>query len=151
MNSWNVNIKAVFELPYATHSYLAEELTGGKNARQMVYKRLINFLSSVANNRRGALVSLLKRVSTTCRSLTGGNLRVMLLHTGVAVAPGVTKGHVLSNYRVYQTPQDQEWRLGLLVSLLELRDNRWSLQFDEETGQFGEDEINKLVNNFCIS
>ena len=151
MNSWNVNIKAVFELPYATHSYLAEELTGGKNARQMVYKRFINFLSSVANNRRDALVALLKTVSTTCRSLTGSNLRVLLLDTGVAVVPGVTKGHVLSNYRVYSTPQDQEWRLGLLVSLLELREDRWSLQFDDETGQFGGNEVNVLINNVCTS
>ena len=117
----------------------------------MVYKRFINFLSSVANNRRDALVALLKTVSTTCRSLTGSNLRVLLLDTGVAVVPGVTKGHVLSNYRVYSTPQDQEWRLGLLVSLLELREDRWSLQFDEETGNFGEDEVSVLINNVCTS
>ena len=41
--------------------------------------------------------------------------------------------------------------LGLLVSLLELREDRWSLQFDEETGNFGEDEVSVLINNVCTS
>ena len=69
MNSWNVNIKAIYELPYATHSFLAEELTGAKNARQMVYKRFINFLSSIANNRREG-----EKVGTVCVVLCLGAL-----------------------------------------------------------------------------
>ena len=151
MNSWNVNVKVAYELPYATHSFLAEEITGGNNARQMVYKRFIKFLSSIANNRRQALVSLLNSVKTTCRSLTGGNLRILLLETDVLVVPGVTRGHVLTDYRVYKTPEGQEWKVPLLVSLLQIRDDTWSVNFDEETGQFSDDEITELINNVCIS
>ena len=151
MNSWNVNLKVVFDLPYGTHCHLTEELTGGNHARQMVYKRFINFLSSVANNSRQALVSLLNSVKNTCASLTGGNLRVLLLDTEVLVIPGVTKGHVLQNYRVYETPEGHEWKLPLLTSLLEIRDDRWGLQFDEETGQLSEDEVTHMINNVCIN
>ena len=138
-------------MPYGTHCHLTEELTGGNHARQMVYKRFINFLSSVANNSRQALVSLLNSVKNTCASLTGGNLRVLLLDTEVLVIPGVTKGHVLQNYRVYETPEGHEWKLPLLTSLLEIRDDRWGLQFDEETGQLSEDEVTHMINNVCIN
>ena len=75
----------------------------------------------------------------------------MLLDTGVRIEPGVTKGHVLKDYHVYETPVGQEWRLPLLQSLIEIRDDRWSLQFDEETGDFSNDDIIELLNNVCIS
>ena len=64
--------------------------------------------------------------------------------------PGVTKKVVLRNYRVYETPEGEEWRLPLLVSLLEIRDSRWGLQFDEEMGQIGEDDITMMINNVCV-
>ena len=117
----------------------------------MVYKLFVNFLSFLAKNQRQALVTLLNTVKSDCRSLTGGNLRKMLLETGVKVQPGVTKGYLLSQYRVYETPAGQEWRVPLLQSLLEIRDNRWSLQFDEETGNLNADEITTLIDNVCVS
>ena len=60
-------------------------------------------------------------------------------------------GNVLQNYRVYETPEGHEWKLPLLTSLLEIRDDRWGLQFDEETGQLGEDEVTHMINNVCIN
>ena len=96
-------------------------------------------------------MALLNTVKSDCRSLTGGNLRKILLETGVKVQPGVTKGYVLSSYRVFETPVGQEWRVPLLQSLLEVRDERWSLQFDEETGNLSADEITVLINNVCVS
>ena len=67
------------------------------------------------------------------------------------IEPGVSKGNLLSNYRVYKTPTNQEWRIGLLQSLVSLKDQSWTLEFDEETEQFGNDEINELLNNVCTS
>ena len=95
----------------------------------------------------------LTKIKTTCRSLTGENLRVILLDTDtdVLVVPGVTRGHVLADYRVHKTPEGQEWKVPLLVSLLQIRDDTWSVHFDEETGQFSDDEISELINNVCTS
>ena len=149
VNSWNVNIKTVYELPYGTHNFLLEELTGGRHARTMIYKRFISFLSSVATNRRRALSSLLDSVKSSCLSLTGANIRQVLLHTGISVEPGVTNGAVLNNFRLYETPVNQEWKFGLLKSLLAIRDEEWSLEFDEETEQFASKEINDLIVNVC--
>ena len=117
----------------------------------MVYKLFVNFLSFLAKNQRQALVTLLNTVKSDCRSLTGGNLTKILLETGVKLQPCVTKGHVLSSYRVYETPAGQEWRVPLLQSLHEIRDDRWSLQFDEETGNLYADEITTLIDNACVS
>ena len=132
-NSWNVNIRVIFDLPLATHCYLMDGLTNGEHAKKMIYSRYMQFLKSVSNNRRSALRSLLNITKNTCKSFTGLNLRRILLDTGVKIVPGITSGCSLINYRVYKVPEGEEWRLPLLVSLIEVRDSRWTIQFDEET------------------
>ena len=151
VNSWNVNLKVIFDLPYASNNFLVEEISGGKNAKQMIYKRYIKFLSSVAKNRRESLVALLNSAVTTVRSLTGGNLRKVLLDSDVRITPGVTKGQVLSDYRVYETPAGQEWRAPLVLSPIEVRNQNWVVQFEEETGILQEDEATLIINDVCVS
>ena len=116
----------------------------------MQNKKYVNFLYSIATNRRPELVSLLNSVKTTCSSVTGGNLRKILLDTNVKIEPGVSKGCILTNFVVYPTPVGQEWRLPLLLSLLEVKDSRWEINFDEETGQLGDDEITALLSDVCV-
>ena len=72
-----------------------------------------------------------------------------MLDTGISVEPGVTNGAVLNNLRLYETPVNQEWKFGLLKSLLAIRDEQWFLEFDEETEQFASKEINDLIVNVC--
>ena len=57
----------------------------------------------------------------------------------------------MNNYYVYDTPVDQEWRVPLLVSLLEIKNDRWSIDFDEESEKFSEDELTLLLDNVCTS
>ena len=56
---------------------------------------------------------------------------------------------MLNNYIVYETPEGQEWRLPLLVSLLELRESRWELLYNDETERLNEDEISVMINDVC--
>ena len=85
----------------------------------------------------GSSTSLLVSVKSSCLSLTDSNLRRVLLDTGIKIEPG----SCLNNYRVYKTPLDQEWRIGLLKSLIEIRDNQWSVDFDEEIGVLVSQEV----------
>ena len=57
--------------------------------------------------------------------------------------------HELANYTLY-SPAEEGWRLGLLKSLLEVRDSRWTIQFDEESCEYKEDEVTAMINSVCI-
>ena len=150
ISSWNVNLKAIYDLDYGTHNYLIEGLTAGRHAKQIIYKKYVNFLGSIAKNRRQELVHLLNIVKDTCTSVTGSNLRKILLDSEVLITPGKTKGFELANYRVHKTPVGEEWRLPLLVSLLEIRNSNWEIDFDEEAGNLKEDEITNLISTVCV-
>ena len=112
-----------YDLDFETHCYLTEGLTNGRHARQMIYKKYVNFLRSIETNRRKSLAHLLKIVQNTCMSVTGANLRKILLDSGVYVIPGQTTGFELNSYMVYKIPVGQEWRIPLLISILDIRDS----------------------------
>ena len=118
----------------------------------MLYSRYAKFLKSVANNRRPALRGLLNTAVGSCQSVVGGNIRTVLVDTNIKIVPGVTTPAAFKNYQVYETPPGSEWKLPLLVSLLEMKDSRWSVTFDEETGScIGDDEITTMIDNVCLN
>ena len=51
---------------------------------------------------------------------------------------------------VHKTPAGEEWRLPFLVSLIEIRDSKWEINFDEEAGGLKEDEITNLISTVCV-
>ena len=51
------------------------------------------------------------------------------------VTPGKTRIDKLSNYRVYTAPEDEIWKLPLMVSLLEIKCQNWEILFDDESDE----------------
>ena len=84
------------------------------------------------------------------RSATGTNLRRILLDTGILVVPGKTGPSVLRNFRVYEVPVGQKWKLSLLPSLIDIRDEHWEVIFDEEDeSTFDDGDIAQIIEEVC--
>ena len=132
-NSWNVNLKVVMDIPVQTHTWIVEELSGTPSARKMIYKRFLKFAKSILNiENRPAIASLAKKVSCDVRTLTGGNLRKISLDAKEPIIPGVTGPRILNNLVVNPVPEGQKWRIPLLHSLFEMRNENWIVVFDED-------------------
>ena len=115
--------------------------------KQMVYSRYIKFVGSLYENKRPMIRSLFNKVSQCNDSVTGSNLRTILLDTGVKIEPGVTKGFALANYRVYGgVSADKEWMILFLVSLMEVRDGRCQISFDHEIGDMGQFAVTRVTS-----
>ena len=84
-------------------------------------------------------------------SITGSNIKYILKDTGVLIVPGVTRKTLLKDYIVYNTPHGEEWRIPLITSLIEMREHRWEMDFDEECGDnFSDNAINSMIDRVCI-
>ena len=150
-NSWNVNLKVILDLPYGTHNYIVEQVSGGNNAKKMIWCRYIKFVDSLIKNKRSSIVSLFKTIQNDVRSVTGSNLRKIMLDSSKLVIPGVTKKIALYDFNVYDTPEGEEWRVPLLFSLLEMREERWTVQFDEELDDMlPNDAIKTMIERVCV-
>ena len=71
----------------------------------------------------------------------------MKLITGCNIIPGVTSKYQLKNYRVYTYPSCEQWRIGLLHSLIELRNDRWHIVFDEEEEMLNKSELDLMIED----
>ena len=154
VNSYNVNLKCIFNLPRGSHCWLVEELSGGNHAQIVIYKRFVKFLQSIMSSKRQSLKFLLNSVCDDVRSLTGGNLRKIKTVTGISVMPGTTSPGQFGNCRVYEAPEGDEWKLPLLHSLLEVRSDNWEILFCEEeerNNDLEEDDISAMILEVCTS
>ena len=150
-NSWNTNLKVILDLPWSTHCYIVEQLSGNQHAKQMIFSRYIKFLDNIVKNKRNSLASLLKIAMQNCNSITGSNIRYILNETGVLIVPGVTRKTCLKDYTVYSIPDGEEWRIPLITSLIEMREQRWEIDFDEECPEnLSDDAIYSMISRACI-
>ena len=154
VNSFNVNARIVFDIPRNSHCWIVEELCGGKHAQQQIYSRYIKFVNTLATTHRDNVRSLFNIVSVDVRSQVGSNLRKLQLDTGITIFPGSTRPSILSNYRVYATPEHQEHILPLLSSLLEIRQSNWEVLFCEENGDLEtleENDVKFMIDELCTN
>ena len=147
-----MNIKVIFNLPWASHRWLCESLAG-KHMKIMIYSRYIKFLSNIClKSDRDNLKSLLNTVKNDVRSQTGANIKRIFLDTGVRIIPGVTLPSVLSGVSAYKVEECERWRYPLLQSLLQVREDQWEIRFDEEEEVcFVEDDISDMIHETCTS
>ena len=95
------------------------------------------------------LKALCRISSNDIRSVTGRNLKAIREETGILVKAGVTSPWEISNWRVYTPGEGEEWRLPLVVSLLEIRNNNWELKFNEEKETLDDEDIVAILNDVC--
>ena len=149
-NSWNVNARVMFDIPQNTHCWIVEELTEC-HARQMIFARYINFIRALANNKRASIRALFKTVSMSVQSITGSNIRRILLECNVPIYPGISKSSLLRTHKIYRMPPTDRWKIPLLKSLIELRNNQWEVLFDDEEQSLCGEEIQLMIENICTS
>ena len=149
-NSWNVNARIMFDIPQDSHCWIVEELSEC-HARQMIFSRYINFIRTLANNKRPSIRALFRTVSSSVRSVTGSNIRRILLEANVPINPGVSTSSILRNHKVYTVPSSEHWKISLLKSLIEIRNSQWEIIFDNEEQSFSSTEIQLMIEDICTS
>ena len=150
-NSFNTNIRMIFNLHRETSCWLVESLTNGRLAKKMIYSRFLKFITNLLNNRRSIVRALGSSACKDIRTLTGRNLHSMKEDTKIVVRPGITSYIELLTWRTYQPPENQEWKLPLMISLLEIRDSNWEVLFDDDLESIGPNIIQIFLDNICIN
>ena len=138
-------------MPIETHKYIIERISGCNHAKHKLFSRYIKFTYSLGKSNKVVLRHLFGLIHRDVRSVTGANLRYISGETNRAIIEGNTKRVDLSDYKVYKMPAGEEWRIPLLLSLMQLRDENWIVTFDEEDTESNleTDAITTMINNVC--
>ena len=149
-SSWNKNIKLIFGLPWATHKWILEEITGS-NLKMMLSARFVKFVNAIKKSRKPALKFLLSVSAADVSSLTGSNFRSILRSTGIQVIPGVTNATAVKKQILNKVPEEDKWKIPLIHSLLAVKAEEFEIIFDEEEDIPGNVVGDEILVNICCS
>ena len=129
----------MFGLPRETHQYFVEAVSGRPHLKTMLIERFLNFISQIRKSKKNALRNVLKIVQYDTRSITGSNLREILLLTEKNNISELDKEDGKSiTYK--EVPEEELWRI---ESLKELIDVRWGRSV---LSGFTEKEIEHMIH-----
>ncbi len=84
LTSWNISIRKAWKLPYRAHRYMLPILAG-HNARDIVYKKFINYYVSMLNSDNDIIASVTKRAASDARSWINVNMQKISLDWNIDI------------------------------------------------------------------
>ena len=141
--SWNVAIRRMFSLPVNTHRYLIEPISRMEHASTLLNKRFLSFVQSIRGSKKVCLRDLLRVVEHDTRSVTGHNLRTLMLKSNVNDIRALRPEHAVRNYK--EVPLDEEYRIAFIKELIEVRHDA------VEVDGFTDEELEEILSYLCVS
>ena len=142
-NTWNTSIRLMFDLPLATHTWFIEPVSESPHIKSVLIKRFLNFVKAIKSSSKFILRNLLNLISKDVRSITGSNLRKILLL--------VNKGDVnelkpadssLIQYR--KENKMNTWKIKMVKEIIEVRNDTLII------GNLNEDELEDILHHLCV-
>ena len=141
--TWNVAFRRMFGLPYATHCYLVEPVSGQTHAKTLMARMFLTFIQTIRTSKKSSLRNLLKVIEYDTRSATGHNLRTILLKSNAHDITQLSTHHANNKYK--PIPENENYRVGFIKEIIEVKNN--SL----EVAGFEADELEEILEHLCIS
>ena len=106
-------------------------------------RRFLSFIQSIRASNKQALRNLLRVVEFDTRSVTGRNLRTILLETLVLDVRSLKPADVTTRYR--DMPINEQYRVDFIKEMVDVKNNQLEVQ------GFTDDEIDDILQHICVS
>ena len=118
--SWNVFIRKTFDLPFATHRYILNELSNKTHIRILLLKRFVKFYNQLKCCQKTEVRHLFLKQRSDYLSIFGRNCINLCRELNV---PSIEEVNIDSIKMPQVMLQADSWRLVFLKELLGIRDN----------------------------
>ena len=131
----------MYDLPWGTHRYFMEPLTGLPHTSRILAKRYLSFIEKIQNSSKTALKILLQTVQNDVRHTTGFNLRTLMI-----LADKTRIGDLRANledFQYHNIPDEEKWRINMLRELVNVKENECTVPGLEEN------ELDEILEYIC--
>ena len=141
---WNSCVKIVYGIPRNTFTYLVEGYFGAglTSLRNQIISRYSKFYQKLMCSASKEVRILVRIVRQDPRSVTCKNLRLLRNLSGMVNAEVYSSQKIKLSLPVKNVPEKECWRLGLLSSLLSLKEERHSLVQDAQ-------RVDAMITSLC--
>ena len=133
----------MYDLPWGTHRYFLEPLTGVPHISRTLARRYISFIDKIRNSSKVALTQLLETVKADVRFTTGFNLRYIMLLVGENNIDQLKAG--CTDFEYQKIEESQEWRISFVQELVDIKNE------DLEVPEFKRTELEEILEYICTT
>ena len=142
LNSWNIAIRILFDLPRETHRYFIEPISNVPHIKTVLCTRFVQFVTSLSNCHKLCIRLLVDLSKHDLRTVLCKNLESIAQDCNVQ-SRNLNKFCVKQNMIYNHIPLDQEWKLPILHELLKVKEDNFVLN------NFVDIEIATMINFLC--
>ena len=134
----------MFNLPRKCHKFLIEPLSQSEHIKKTFIKRFLSFVDKIKSSKKIALKNVFHTVKNDCQSVTGSNLRnIMLLVGKTSIVDLCAEDSCRIEYHEIQ--EEEVWRVSLANEMI---DALWGENVVEG---FSRDELGYILSYACAS
>ena len=142
--TWNISFRVMFNLHRETHRYLVEAVSEEPHIKTILIKRFLSFIKQIKSSEKVALKVLYNTIKDDTQSITGNNLRRILLLTDKVSIDDLEP--IDGDEIIYsKVPDKASWRFGFVKELIYIKYG------DYEVMGFSHKEIEDILDDVCIS
>jgi len=142
--SWNITVRMIFKIPPQSHNYFIESLSNCLHVKVMLASRFMQFHKSLLENKK----SCIRLLSNICvgdqRTIHGRNI-FNLQRVLDCDMDDLSSSFIKENLKFKPLPEQEQWRVPLLLNLLDIRNNSMVLD------NFEKEEIEDMIKQICIN
>ena len=142
--SWNTCVKLVHRVPRSTFTYLVEGFFAKEQTslRNQILSRYPGFLRKLQCSPSKEIRMLVRMVQEDPRSTTCRNIRYLKRMTGLDAPDKYSSWRIREALPKKTVPDAEQWRLGMLVELIRVRQSRFNEVQDSK-------RITAMINSLC--
>ena len=141
--TYNRSVKVMANLPYQTHRYMIEPISGTRHMKMKILKNYLSFIQQVKKSTKHVLRQLYSLASNDVRTVTGQNLRNILLMTNKLHVDQLDPS-IVSNLEYHKMDKHETWRTNLVREILDLKHGNLVLP-----DGWSDDELEEILNLAC--
>jgi hypothetical protein len=142
-STWNRSVKIMYDLPYATHRWLIEPISGGSHLRRILIQRFLNFVKQIQNSKKKITNMLLSTIMYSVRSTTGYNLRRIMLETDRSDIKQLDNFKI-DEIQYHPVNSEDEWKISVINECIDAKFGKSNIE------GFSNEELDEICGNLCI-
>ena len=119
--SYNVSVRRMFNLPRETHCFFIEEISECTHIKYVLLKRFLSFMEQIKKSPKVIPKKLLNIVKNDALSVTGSNLRNILLLIEDKFSVDDLNKFDLINMIYCPVTQENEWKIKLTKEIIDVK------------------------------
>ena len=143
-SSYNRSVKIMLGLPYATHRYLIEPLTGEKHVKKVLISRYLGFMEKIANSKKKAVKMLMETSKKDVRSVTGQNFRNIMLLVGKTSVEEIKKEDAL-RIEYFPMKEADSWKIDAIKEIINVKNRILDIE------DFEPEKLEEILTYLCTS